>query len=297
MPDDSPDSPQSPTPAPAVTAAPRARHCSGGTRAMAGAVVLLLIVGAWVVYGRAIHAPFIFDDHNSILANPSITSLWPLVGDDAWRGPLNAPPQFCTAGRPLVNFTLALNYRYGRLDPAGYHVVNIIIHVLSGLLLWEIVRRTLELPFFGGRFAGASSGLALAISLIWAMHPLQTEAVVYVTQRTELLVSFCYLATLYASLRYWQAEATPRRIAWLLVATLACAAGMGSKEIMVSAPVIVLAYERTFISGSFVRALRNSWPLYLCLALTWILLLALNIGGPRSHSTGYRSGIPPTSGG
>ena len=114
---------------------------------------------------------------------------------------------------------------------------------------------TLELPFFGGRFDQVAGVLALAVALSWWLHPLQTEAVVYVTQRTELLVSFCYLATLYASLRFWEAYACRNRITWLIVATLACAAGMASKEIMVSAPVIVLAYERTFIAGSFRQAL------------------------------------------
>ena len=161
-----------------------------------------------------------------------------------------------------------------------------------GPLVWGLVRRTLSLPFFAGRFEGVANALALAVSVLWVLHPLQSEAVMYVTQRTELLVSFCYLSTLYASLRYWQAELQPARGTWLILAMLACAAGMASKEIMVSAPVIVLAYERTFIAGSFRRAWRNSWPLYVCLAATGLILAALNFSGPRSHSTGFGSGVP-----
>jgi Tfp pilus assembly protein PilF len=265
---------------------------AANSRAWACAVVVLLAASVWGVYGRSIHAPFIFDDYNSVLANASITRLWPPFGDSSARGPWNPPPQFCTAGRPLVNFTLAVNYYFGQLDPTGYHVFDIIIHVLSGALIFGIVRRTLDLPFFGGRFEGAAVGLALAVAVVWALHPLQTEAVIYVTQRTELLVCFCYLATLYSSLRYWQAVAPFARAAWLFVAVFACAAGMASKEIMVSAPVIVLLYERTFFAGSFPTALRRSWPLYCGLALTWLLLVALNVVGPRSHSTGFGSGVP-----
>ncbi len=77
------------------------------------------------------------------------------------------------------------------------------------------------------------------------------------------MVGFFYLATLYASLRYWAAASPASRNTWLALATLACLAGMACKEVMVTAPVIVLLFERTFISGSFRQALRKSWPLYL----------------------------------
>jgi tetratricopeptide (TPR) repeat protein len=277
-----------PAPAPPLTTRPR----RFADMAWACAVLLLLTASVWTVYGRAIHAPFVFDDYNSVLANASIKSLWPLIGSATEPGPLQPPSQFCTAGRPLVNFTLALNYHFGQLDPTGYHLFEIVLHILSGALIWGLVRRTLSLPFFGGRFENVANALALAVTVLWALHPLQSEAVIYVTQRTELMVSFCYVATLYASLRYWQSEVQPARGTWLGLATLACAAGMASKEIMVSAPIIVLAYERTFIAGSFRQAWRNSRPLYVCLAATWILLAALNFSGPRSHSTGFGSGVP-----
>ncbi len=134
--------------------------------------------------------------------------------------------------------------------------------------------------------------LAFVSALLWAIHPLQTEAVVYVTQRTEVMVGFFYLTTLYGSLRYWAAEHRSARFAWLLLATVACAAGMACKETMLAAPVLVLLFERTFSAGSFARAVRNSWALYVGLFATWGLLVALNISGPRSESAGFDLGIP-----
>src|SRR4029079_14674738 len=140
-------------------------------------------------------------------------------------------------------------------------VVNIVLHFLCAFVLWGVVRRTLRLPYFRHRFETTAGWLALAVALLWALHPLQTEPVIYATQRTELMMAFFYLATLYCSLRYWALLLLPlgegrgegesrQRVLWLLVAIVACLCGMASKEAMVSAPLTVLLFERTFIAGS-----------------------------------------------
>jgi DMSO/TMAO reductase YedYZ molybdopterin-dependent catalytic subunit/Flp pilus assembly protein TadD len=252
----------------------------------------LLIGTVCIVYGGALEAPFVFDDANSVLFNPSITRLWPLWGLAGSEGPLNPPEGVCTAGRPLVNLSLAVNYHVGHFDPQGYHLSNLVVHTGSVLLLWAIVRRTLRLERFAGRFDRAADLLAFSVALAWAVHPLATEAVEYVTQRSELLVGFFYLATLYASLRYWAARLPKRQAAWLIAATLTCYAGMASKEVMVSAPIMVLLFDRAFVAGSLRRALRDSWPLYVSLASAWIVLSALNASGPRSDSAGFHLGLP-----
>jgi tetratricopeptide (TPR) repeat protein len=246
-------------------------------------LVALLLAGAlWAVYGGAVGAPFVFDDGGSVNDNSSIKNLWPLVGDEEHPGPLTPPKDIPTSGRPLVNLSLALNYRFGQLNPAGYRLFNLVAHLLSALLLMAIVRRILLLDYFGGRFDRASGLLAFLVALLWALHPLQTETVVYITQRTELLVGFFYLA-----------NSKNGRTVWLVLATLACLAGMACKEVMVTAPVVVLLFQRTFISESFRSALRKSWPLYVGLALGWALLLALNWKAPRSESAGFHLNVAP----
>ena len=271
----------------------------------------MLAVAIGVVYGPSLRAPFVFDDVDGIVNNDALHSLRPLVGPANARGPLNPPANLPSSGRPLVSLSLALNYQWGGLDPFGYHAVNLLIHFLAAMLVWAIVRKSLRLPYFDQRFDASAGRLALGVALLWALHPLQTEAVVYVTQRSELMMALCYLATLYCSLRYWTYLPLPvpralgerrgegalkfvkhesRRTFWLALAVLACLAGMASKEVMVSAPLMVLLFDRTFISGSLVNALRRSWPLYVGLASTWILLLALNIGAPRGNSAGFGVG-------
>jgi tetratricopeptide (TPR) repeat protein len=253
-------------------------------------VVLAVLIGA--IYGRAAHAPFVHDDNTSVLNNPSIVRLWPLLGTADSPGPLTPPRDAVTSGRPLVNLSLALNYRLGGHDTLGYHVVNIVIHVLASILLYGLVRRTLMLDCLRAHFGNASAQLGLAVAFVWAIHPLQTDSVEYVSQRTESMMGLFYLATLYASLRYFSAKTRPRKVVAAAAATLACLSGMACKEVMVSAPLMVLLFDRTFVSGSIPGALKKSWPLYAGLASGWILLLALNIDAPRSQAAGLSAGLP-----
>lgn len=253
-----------------------------------GTMVLALAV--FLVYYPAASNPFILDDFETIIDNPSVRQLWPLVGSGENAGPLNPPDTSPSNGRPLVNLAMAVNYHFGGLDPFGYRIVHMVIHLLSTILLWAIVARTLRLDYFQGRFDRVAQPLSFAAAFVWAMHPLHTETLVYVTQRTELMMGFCYLATLYAAMRYWAAKRAGLRTTWLILATLACLSGMLCKEMMASAPAMVLLYERTFITGSFRRALKNSWPLYIGLVLAWGPIIALNLAGPCCPGAGFGKG-------
>jgi tetratricopeptide (TPR) repeat protein len=279
---------------------PNLRATSDGPPAWAAAIVLALAISA--VYASALDVPFIFDDTVGIVKNKSIQSLWPPIGTADNPGPLNPPLDNPVSARPLVNLTFAINWRLGGFDPYGYHLVNVLVHFCSAILLWAVVRPALRLSYFAGRFESSAGWLALVVALLWALHPLQTEAVIYASQRTELMMAMFYIGTLYCSLRYWALVASPigearprsesrQRKIWLVLAVLACLAGMASKEVMVSAPLVVLLFDRTFVSDSLVQTLRRFWPLYLGLAATWGLLLFLNIGAPRGASAGFDLGV------
>ncbi len=236
-----------------------------------------LIVGIGVgVYGNSVYGVFVHDDENAILHNPSIRRLWPLT--DVLRAPVDTP----VAGRPVVTLTFALNYAVGRLEPSGYHLVNIAIHLLNALVLFGIVRRTLESGPMRARFGESARMLAAASALLWMVHPLQTEVVNYVTQRTESLMALFYLLTLYCAIR---AREEARGGLWTLAAVVASALGMASKETMVTAPLMVVLYDRVFPADG--SSLRRRLPLYAGLAATWVLLAALMAGGPRSGTVGF----------
>lgn len=271
-------------------------HSASRFRPWHGAALLAVLVG--VAYANTLNAPFIFDDTESILENPHIRSLWPL------SEALAAPPQSTVAGRPLVSLSLALNYVIGGLDVRGWHAFNTAVHAMAALALLGVVRRTLLSPALADRFAADATWLAFIVAAAWAAHPLHTAAMTYVIQRAESMMGLFYLLTIYAAARACaggaagpptlesttgsvDARRSDMRMLWMAAAVLACAAGMATKEVMVTAPVVALLYDRCFFSGSFAAALRRRWPLYAGLAATWVVLATLNWEGPRSRSTGF----------
>jgi tetratricopeptide (TPR) repeat protein len=132
-----------------------------------------------------------------------------------------------------------------------------------------------------GRFGAAATWVAAAAALLWTAHPLQTESVTYLVQRTESLMGLFYLLTLYCVIRGAASRAAEW---WYVAAVTACAAGMASKEVMVTAPLIVWLFDVVFLSSSPSAAWKARRWLYLAMAATWVLLAAL------LASTGARGG-------
>lgn len=237
---------------------------------------ILLLAGV-LAYSNTLTVPLLLDDTVSIVENPSIRRLWPL------STVLSPPATAGVGGRPLSNLSFALNFAAGGLGVRGYHLVNLAIHLAAGLALFGLVRRTLQLPTPApGRSSDAATSVAFTAALLWLLHPLQTESVTYISQRTESLAALFYLLTLYAFVRASQEAGRP----WFLLAPLACACGMATKEIMVTAPVVVLLFDRTFVGGSFRAAWSARKRIHLSLASTWILLLFLLVD-VQQRGVGY----------
>ena len=235
----------------------------------------LVIVAVVIAYAGSLRNPFVFDDIASITANPTVHHLFPL-----WKT-LYSPPDAAatTAGRPLLSLSFALNYAIGGESVVGYHVVNLLIHAGAALLLFGIVRR-----LFG------NLGLALAVAVLWSVHPLQTESVTYIVQRAESLAGLVYLGAVYCFIRCIEGD---RRTLWAALCVLLCLAGMAVKEVVATAPVLILFLDRTFYAGSFAQAWRRRRGLYVWLAATWLLLAGLvaSTGGNRGGSVGFGLGL------
>jgi protein O-mannosyl-transferase len=229
--------------------------------ALAARLIPLVLIGAGLgAYSNSFAGAFLLDDHWQILDNLQIRRLWP---------PWNA---MAHSTRPLVQLSLAINYAIGGLNVWGYHAFNLVVHLLAGLTLFGLVRRTLESHQLRARYGHATLWFAMAVALVWLVHPLQTESVTYIIQRAESLMGLFYLLTLYCASR---GALSPHPRSWFIAAILACALGMGSKEVMVSAPLVLLLYDRVFLADSFAEVFRRRWGLYLGLAATWGLLGAL----------------------
>jgi len=235
-----------------------------------------VIAAGLYAYHNSLNGPLIYDDLPAIRENPLIRTLWP-----PWHV-LSPPPNSTLmheVGRPTTILSLAINYAAGGLNVRGYHVFNVGVHLLAALALYGVVRRTLLGPALRARYGMDASSLALAVALIWVVHPLATESVTYTIQRTESLMGLFLLSTLYAVILAADSK-TPG--GWYAAAVVCCALGMGSKEVMAVAPLVILAYDRLFLSPSFREALRRRGGLY----ATFVALVALAV--LASHR--YRSG-------
>ncbi len=275
---------------------------------------LVLAAAGFAVYANSLRGPFVFDDLRSIPENPSIHHLVTAF----------SPPGggVTVTGRPVLNFSFALNYALSGTRVWSYHLFNLLIHLAAGLVLFGIVRRTLENCGWDGTEAATDSGarrressvaIAFAAGLLWIVHPLQTESVTYVAQRAESLMGLFYLLTLYCFIRGSRETAGPRtadhttagpkglplrgqrprsRVIWYAGSILACLLGMGTKEVMVSAPVMVFLYDRTFLAGSFGQAWRRRRGWHLALAATWVTLFWLVFhAADRGGTAGFGIGI------
>ena len=107
-------------------------------RLQAVLAAVLIAAAAATAYHNSLRVPFVYDDLKAIPENPSIRHLWP-----PWDALLSAPGDTTVGGRPVANLTLAVNYALSGTDVWSYHLLNLLVHALSGLTLFGIVRRTL----------------------------------------------------------------------------------------------------------------------------------------------------------
>jgi len=238
---------------------------------LVGAPAIVLAVAA--VYANSFAGVFVLDDNHAIVRNMDIRRLTPV-------GPVLRSP------RPVLSLSLALNYRAGGLNLWGYHAANLAIHVVAALALYGVLRRTFRRRRVRRRLGGAAMPAALAIALIWAVHPLQTGAVTYVIQRAESMMGMFFLLTLYCAIRGMSAR-TP--VGWFAAAALCCALAMGAKEVAVVAPLIVLAWDRVFRGRSLGAILRRRRLLYVLLAAAWVVILVRLTMRPGPDSAGFAS--------
>jgi tetratricopeptide (TPR) repeat protein len=254
-------------------------------------IVLALAVATLLAYVPALNAPFVMDDADTIGASADWTTL-------------EGSP---TAGRPLVMATLAansaLNSALGvdeRPDPDGLHkalgfrLFNLLVHLLTGALLFGVLRRVIREQTIPEDWRVIADPIACTVCALWLLHPIQSEVINYIVQRSEALASFFYLATLYASLRAWEGTQWSR-LGWYALAVAACVLGMASKEIVISAPLAVMLYDRAFRLASWRALLRpgngRGW-LYLALWTACLATFAVLGAGSRGETAGFNATYP-----
>jgi len=210
------------------------------------AVICVITVFVIAAYSNTFYAAFQFDDLPSITQNQQIRSL----GD---------VPGILKSHRGVTLSTFALNYAVGGDNPFGYHLVNTAIHILTSIAVYFLVMAALGLA--GGPVVW--SRLIVGFSaIIFAVHPIQTQAVTYIVQRMESLASLFYVLAILIFIKACQAKSTGVRFALYACVLAAYVLGFYSKEIVITLPVVILLFDIWFFGDGRLRQAYTRWPLY-----------------------------------
>ena len=214
---------------------------------------LVIVLAGFLAYSNSFQGVFLLDDESMIVANPAIRQLTPIT-------------KFIFEGglRKLPMISFAANYAIGGLDPIGYHYFNVAVHLLAAISLYGLAFVTFRSPVWSSVQRSQAALTAFLISLLWVVHPLNTQAVDYVVQRIESMMglAFFLFLLLYACSHY----SKYRRIL-LVAAWFVFCLGLGCKEVMVMSLPVAMLYDRAFLSTSWRAAFRARGGLWLACAL------------------------------
>ena len=237
-------------------------------------LVLMMIV-AFIIYSNTFHTPFVFDGTRAIEENHFIR-----VTELSWRNIINAATGY-GKNRPVSNLTFAFNYYFGRYKVVGYHLVNILIHIANGILLYSFLKITFSV-YHRKRYDGSKlnsftvTSISFCTALLWLAHPIQTQSVTYIVQRMNSMGAMFFMLSL---LLYAKGRLSQQRFSqisdnqainnrekrnsifgyvWFSGCALAGILAFGSKESTVSLPFFILLYEWYFFQDFNLNWLKKS---------------------------------------
>jgi tetratricopeptide (TPR) repeat protein len=227
-----------------------------------GALIIILCLAA---YSNTFHVPFQFDDPRSITEVPFVRDVHQF-------------PNPVTLQRAVGFFTFALNYRLHGTDVVGYHIVNLCIHIMNAFLVYALIVLSFRTPVLqGSSLKKHAKPIALFSALLFAGHPIQTQAVTYIAQRFASLATLFFLLSLVAYVRSrLPAAANPsnhRSLIWYGVSLLSAVFAMKTKETAFTLPVVIALYEFLFLEGAIKKRILLLLPLLLTMTIIPLSLL------------------------
>ena len=257
-------------------------------------LLLLLAVCTFFVYSRSIKGPFVFDDVINIQDNPNIR-----LNRLSLNGIIDAGVESPCRHRPVANISFALNYYFNRYDTVGYHFVNIVMHILTGIILFYLIKITLELlsaqnlkfsfktnilpdkpndathnatnlgiSTSSCSFSPGSNGLlfiSFFTAFIWLVHPVQTQTVSYIVQRMNGMAAMFYILSLLSYVKARLSNSKGKKTALFLVCILSGMLSLGSKEIAATLPFFIFLYEWYFFQDVNLNWMKRNSIYFLCL--------------------------------
>jgi len=204
--------------------------------------IAILITLVFSVYSNSLNSSWHFDDIPNITDNPNIHLeglSWNSIRAALYSDQRNSNVLY----RPISCLSFALNYYFGGLNVFGYHFVNILIHLFSSIFLFLFIYHTLNLPSLNGRYLSNSYSIAMLAAVLWAINPIQTQAVTYIVQRMASLAGMFYILCMYLYLKARTAEKIPRKQLYYLSCFISFLMAFASKENALMLPFSILLYE------------------------------------------------------
>ena len=270
-------------------------------------LLFLLVIFVFIIYHSSIRGPFVFDDVGNILDNPQIR-LTELTFKGIIRAGFESPSRY----RPVANISFALNYYINKYDVACYHLVNILIHITTGIFLFYFIKTTLGLlnvhnlnPLFEKNTSpnkrtlflhkltksskqisqlsiDSTSNRLFFISFfatfIWLVHPVQTQAVSYIVQRMTCMAAMFYVLSLYLYVKARLANIKWEKLVLYLGCILSGILSLGSKEIAATLPFFIFLYEWYFFQEVSLKWIKSHSLYLLCLLFIIFSMALLYLG-------------------
>jgi len=233
-------------------------------------ICIFFLLGG-VIYSNTLHSPFVFDDGPSITRNSTIKDVKNFFGSST--GYHKYPTRY------IGYITFALNYRVGGVDPFGYHVINILIHIVNSLLVYYILSATFRVPSIKNVVSKEKSWIASATAgILFLVHPVQTESVTFIVQRlTSLTAMFC-LSSMVFYIKSMLLLDYIKKKSYLYYgfSVLSCVCAMKTKEISFIFPVVLILYECLFFERKIKQRVFLLLPYFLTFFIIPVSLLTFN---------------------
>jgi len=233
---------------------------------------VLLAVAVIFIYNETLSGPFVFDDRNNIMENPHIR-ISQITLNNLASAAFDSP----SSKRPVANISFALNYYIHGYNVVGFHAVNIIIHLVTGILLYFFVQTTFRTPALQSRYEHYK-WIAFFTAAIWLVHPLQTQSISYIVQRMNSMAAMFYILSF---LCYARLRVNPqKRSKWWLLSgcILAGILALGTKENTATLPFFLLLYEWYFFRDLSLKWLKDHFVLLVGLLLLMAIVAFIFLG-------------------
>ena len=251
----------------------------------------LVCILVTLVYSNTFQASWHLDDYPNIVRNPRvhITDLSPnALAQSVFIGSGEAKKLY----RPVSRLSLALNWYWGQDNVWGYHLINLVIHVATALLLLGVILELFKSPRLKGQDQETVYFVAVLACVLWALNPIQTQAVTYIVQRMAILATLFYVLGMYCYVKGRMHKKVLRRF-WYYTSTVVCfLLAIGSKENAITMPVALLLIEFIFFQTAASRPQRHKFILVAISIGAVLLVLSITMlvqrGGLSAWSDAYR---------